>query len=157
MARTYWLHLSTHETWREFQDHGNDVAGFRQGRWTIVKRMKPGDYLVCYLTRVSRWIGVLEIVGEPFFDEEPIWSSEVYPSRVRVRVVLALAPEHGVPVLDMRKELALFRGLSRPNHWSGPLRQSAKQLTTADGEAIVRALRAADAKELPGPMLPPSP
>jgi hypothetical protein len=34
--------------------------------------MKPGDYLLCYLTRVSRWVGVLEVVGERFFDEKPI-------------------------------------------------------------------------------------
>ena len=41
-------------------DHGGEVSGFSE-------RMKPGDYLLCYLTRVSRWIGVLEVTGEPFF------------------------------------------------------------------------------------------
>src|SRR5262249_37526104 len=58
-------------------------------------RMKPGDYLLCYLTRVSRWVGVLEVTGEPLFDGAPIWSSRVFPNRVRVRVVLAVRPEHG--------------------------------------------------------------
>ena len=52
-----------------------------RSRWATVQKMKPGDYLLCYLTRVSRWVGLLEVVGEPFFDEEPIWSSEAYPSR----------------------------------------------------------------------------
>lgn len=52
--------------------------------------VKPGDYLLCYLTRVSRWVGVLEVTGEPFVDQGPIWSSQVYPSRLPVRVVLAL-------------------------------------------------------------------
>jgi hypothetical protein len=53
--------------------------------------MKPGDYLLCYLTRLSRRVGLLEIAAEPFFDEEPIGSSQVFPSRVSVKVLLALA------------------------------------------------------------------
>lgn len=85
MARTYWLDLFTVETWKEFLDHGSDMSGFSERRWPSVQKMKPGDYLLCYLTRVSRWVGLLEVVGEPFIDEEPIWSSQVYPSRVPVQ------------------------------------------------------------------------
>ena len=124
MARTYWIDLFTVETWKEFQDHGSDVSGFSEKRWATVQRMKPGDYLLCYLTRVSRWVGLLEVAGEPFYDEEPIWRSAVYPSRVPVRAVLQLAPEHGVPVLNMREELTIFRGLDNPNRWQGPFRGS---------------------------------
>ena len=71
MARTYWIDLFTIETWKEFLDHGGDVSGFSEKRRVTVERMKPGDYLLCYLTRVSRWVGVLEVTGEPFFDETP--------------------------------------------------------------------------------------
>ena len=49
--------------------------------------MKPGDYLLCYLTGISRWIGVLEVVSEPFKDTTPIWKDEAFPARVRVRSV----------------------------------------------------------------------
>jgi predicted RNA-binding protein len=51
MARTYWIDLFTVETWKEFQDHGSDVSGFSEKRWKTVQRMKPGDYLLCYLRR----------------------------------------------------------------------------------------------------------
>jgi hypothetical protein len=78
MARTYWIDLFTIGTWKEFLGHGGDVSGFSGKRWATVERMKPGDYLLCYLTRVSRWVGVLEVTGEPFFDEAPIWSSQVF-------------------------------------------------------------------------------
>ena len=124
------------------------MSGFSEKRWTTVQKMKPGDYLLCYLTRVSRWVGVLEVVGEPFFDEKPIWSSQVYPSRVPVRVVLALSPERGVPVLEMREELTVFRGLDNPNRWQGPFRGSPARWKAADGEAIIRALQDAEAKGL---------
>ena len=145
MARTFWIDLFTIETWKEFLDHGGDVSGFSEKRRVTVERMKPGDYLLCYLTRVSRWVGVLEVTGEPFFDEAPIWSSQVFPSRVSVRVVLALRPEHGVPVLDMRGELTVFQDLDNPNRWEGPFRGSPTRWKAADGEAVVRALREAEA------------
>jgi hypothetical protein len=67
MAPTYWIDLFTMETWQEFLSHGGDVSGFSEKRRATVQRIKPGDYLLCYLTRVSRWVGVLEVEGEPFF------------------------------------------------------------------------------------------
>jgi hypothetical protein len=152
MARTYWIDLFTIGTWKEFLDHGGDVSGFSEKRRVTVERMKPGDYLLCYLTRVSRWVGVLEVTGEPFFDEAPIWSSQVFPSRVSVRVVLALRPEHGVPVLDMRGELTVFQNLYNPNRWQGPFRGSPTRWKPADGEAVVRALREAEANPVDRPL-----
>jgi hypothetical protein len=86
VPRTYWLDLFTVETWQEFRDNGANVSGFSEARLATVKRMKPGDYLLCFLTRASRWVGILEVTGEPFFDETPIWSSQVFPSRVPVKV-----------------------------------------------------------------------
>jgi hypothetical protein len=152
MPRTYWIDLFTVETWKEFQAHGSDVSGFSEKRWVTVQRIKTGDYLLCYLTRVSRWVGLLEVLGEPYFDEEPIWSSSVYPSRVPVRPVIQLAPEHGVPVLNMRDELTVFRGLDNPNHWQGPFRGSPNKWKIADGEAIVRALEDAKANPVERPL-----
>lgn len=152
VARTYWLDLFTVETWREFQDHGGDVSGFRESRWAIVQRMKVGDYLLCYLTGASRWVGLLEVVGEPFLDEEPIWNSQVYPSRIPVRVEVALVPERGVPVLEMREELTVFQGLDNPNRWSGPFRGSPRKWKAPDGEAVIRALQDAKANPVERPL-----
>jgi hypothetical protein len=152
MARSYWIDLFTMETWKEFLDHGGGITGFSENRWTTVQRMKPGDHLLCYLTHVSRWIGLLEVIGEPFHDEEPIWSSRVFPSRVAVRPVLTLRPDHAVPVLDMRGELTLFQNLDNPNRWQGPFRGSPTRLKAADGEAVVRALQEAQANPVERPL-----
>ncbi len=61
-------------------------------------------------------------------------------------MVIALEPEVGVPVLDMRDELSVFQGLSNPNRWSGPFRGSPARWKPSDGEAIVKALRVAEAQ-----------
>lgn len=109
--------------------------------------MKPGDYLLCYLTGVSRWIGVLEVTGEPFKSVDPIWKDEAFPCRVPVRVVQALKPETAAPVLDLRGSLSVFRDLKNPNLWSGAFRGSPVQWKPEDGEAILAAI--ADAAQHP--------
>jgi hypothetical protein len=147
IARSYWLDLFTGKTWDEFLAAGGTVSGFRETRCPTVFRMKPGDYLLCYMTGISRWIGVLEITGEPFKGEDPIWKDEVFPCRVPVKVISALKPETAVPVLDMRETLSVFAGLKNPNLWSGAFRGSPAKWKQTDGDAIVAAL--ADAAEHP--------
>ena len=121
-ARRYWLDLFTGTTWKEFQDAGGEVSGFRESRWKMVQKMRPGDYLLCYLTGLSRWVGVLEIVSQPFTDSSKIWKDAPFTSRVKVKPVVTLTPETGVPVLELRDQLSVFRGLKNPAAWSGPFR-----------------------------------
>ena len=150
MIRNYWLSVFTVETWKEFQHHGGDVAGFGEKRWASVKKIQPGDYLLCYLMRISRFAGLLEVVGEPFFDRQAIWSSGVFPSRVPVRTELALEPEQGVPVLEMREKLRILRNLSNPKGWSGYFQTSPSRWSVDDGETVIEVLRDAKARQSDG-------
>jgi hypothetical protein len=84
--------LFTGTTWQEFLDAGATVSGFREHRWKSVKRVEPGDYFLCYVTGVSRFIGVLEATSEPFWDKAPIWKDEVLPCRVEVEPTLGVLP-----------------------------------------------------------------
>jgi predicted RNA-binding protein len=147
VARSYWLDLFTGTTWEEFLAAGGAVSGFRERRWKTVQQMKPGDYLLCYLTGISRWIGVLEVVSEPFKDTTPIWKDEAFPARVRVRSVTTLSPETAVPVFELRDELSVFRDLKNPNAWTGHFRGSPARWKPADGQAVVAAIL--DAKDNP--------
>src|SRR4051812_18045413 len=101
----YWLDLFTAKTWQEFLFNGGDVSGFRPNRWTTVQQIKPGDRLICYLTGISRFVGILEVTSKGFQDETPIWSRETFPSRVRVRTVIALNPDTGVPIVALKEQL----------------------------------------------------
>ena len=96
----YWLDLFTGVTWKEFLDAGGNVSGFRESRWSAVQKIRPGDYLLCYLTGVSRFIGVLEAVSAPFKDTSPIWRDEDFPCRLKVKAVVTLTPATAVPVLE---------------------------------------------------------
>jgi predicted RNA-binding protein len=139
----YWLNLFSSETWNEFLAAGGRITGFRQRRWSVVQRLKQGDYLLCYLTGLSRWVGLLEVTDPPFFDETPIWTADRFPARVKVQPIIELTPETAVPIFDLREKLSIFRNLTNPNAWTGHLRSSPAQWKAADGEVVVAALKAA--------------
>jgi predicted RNA-binding protein len=134
-------------TWEEFLAAGGEVSGFRESRWGLVQRMRPGDYLLCYLTGLSRWIAILEVVSNPFRDTTRIWKDEDFPCRVKVRIIAALDPATAVPVIDLRDRLSAFQNLKNPNAWSGYFRSSPIKWSAADGKAVVRAVL--DAKAHP--------
>src|SRR5215213_703664 len=85
-APSQWLDLFTEETWLEAARHGFSVSGFTEGRWTTVRRIQPGDLLVCYLTGRSAYVGLLRVTGDPYQDATPIWARQVFPSRLPVRL-----------------------------------------------------------------------
>src|SRR5215213_12030862 len=100
--RNYWLDLFTGTTWHEFLEAGGKVTGFRKRRWKTVQQIKTGDYLLCYLTGVSRFIGVQEVISEPYWDETQRWTDDVFPARVKVENIAALTPETAVPIHNLR-------------------------------------------------------
>jgi len=109
--------------------------------------MKAGDYLLCYLTGVSRFIGILEVHDASYRDKTPIWKDEEFPCRLKVKVVAELTPETAIPVLELRDKLSFFQNLTSPHAWTGHFRASPAKWDPADGEAVVQAV--IDAKRNP--------
>ena len=150
--RTYWLDLFTGTSWQEFLSAGGNVSGFRESRWSTLQKIKPGDYLLCYLTGVMRFIGVLEVMSKPYRDETPIWSFATFPCRLDVKIIIKLTPETAVPILDLRNELSIFRNLKSSKAWTGQLRGSPMKWSQADGEIIVNNLLNAESNPVIRPV-----
>jgi hypothetical protein len=142
---SFWLDLFTWETWNEFQNDGGKVTGLRESRWSTVQRVANGDILLCYLTGISRYIGVLQVVGEPFRDTVRIWSSDLFPARLPVKVLIQLTPETAVPVYDLRDQLSFFQDSPDSPAWTGHFRGSPNRVKEADGRVILNALEQAQA------------
>ena len=84
--------------------------------------MKPGDYLLCYLTGVSRFIAVLEVISQPYEDEsKSIWQDEDFPCRVDVRIVDQLSVETAIPIMQLSDQLSIFQNLTESEclDWPG--------------------------------------
>jgi predicted RNA-binding protein len=151
-TRNYWINLFTTETWDEFVTHGATTTGFSESRWSTVQKIKRNDYLLCYLTKVSRFIGVLEVISEPYQDDQQIWTKAIYPSRVDVRPIVRLTPETAVPITDLRNELSIFQGITNPNAWSGHVRGSPTRWKNTDGEIVLKALQLAQTAPIEHPV-----
>jgi hypothetical protein len=99
------------------------------------------------MTRLTRWIGLLEVLEGPFIDNTPFFYPEDDPFvvRFRVRELVWLPVEKAIPIHEdhVWDRLSFTRGQSRTSAtWTGKLRSSLVQLDDADGELLEALLRA---------------
>lgn len=113
----------------------------------MADRIKSGDVFVCYLTRLSRWFGLLEVIEGPFIDDKPIFVSDNDPFvvRFRVRPLLWLDIDKAIPIHDdaIWTGLSFTRGLERGSiGWTGKVRGSLVRLDDRDGKFLAEKLTA---------------
>ena len=142
----YWLDLFTPYTWQRFREHGTAISGFRpRQRKAAYERVKRGDLLLCYLVKLSRWCGVLEVASGAFEDTAPIFAETNDPFSIRFKVKprLLLDFEHAVPIEqpELWNALSFTKNLSIGAFgWaqSAGLRQSLVGISDKDGEIILK-------------------
>jgi hypothetical protein len=143
----YWLNLFTWQTWNEFVKAGGNVTGFRETRAKTVQKIEAGDFLLCYMTGLSRFFAVQEVTGKPYKDGSPIWKELTFPHRVPVRNRLVLEPQYAVPVKTLKEYLSYFQNMKSPHAWTGAFRGSPQEIKLNNATVIVQALE--DAQQNP--------
>lgn len=142
---TYYTDLFSPETYEAFSRSTQDVSGFRHHQEAWAKKIQVGDKLVCYMTRLGRWVGVLEVLTPYFIDDSPLFYPENDPFVVRfkVRPVVWLEKDKTVPIRESSvwDTLSFTKG-ARPDTstWTGKLRISLNHLNDADGAFLERLL-----------------
>lgn len=115
----YYIDLYSPETAIAFEKSSRDTTGFRLSRKTYVenKKIGAGDKLICYVTRLQRFVGVLEIKSGPFQDRKPIFMTENDPFVLRFKVapVVWLPLEKSIPIHQdfIWNTLSFTKGLSK--------------------------------------------
>lgn len=142
----YYLNLFSPETYEAFGRSDRTISGFRPRQHNIAGRVQPGDRLVCYMTRLSRWVGLLEVVEGPFHESTPIFYAEDDPFTVRFRVksLVWLPLEKTVPIHadTVRQGLSFTQRLPRGSiAWTGRVRGSLSGLSETDGAFLESLLR----------------
>jgi hypothetical protein len=138
--RSHWLDLFTGTTWKEFIEAGASVSGFPESRWKVVQQVRLGDYLLCYITGISRFIGVLEVAKAGYKDSTRLWHDELYPCRLGVKPIVTLTPEMAIPILDLKDRLSIFDPEKGASSWTGYVRAAPARWKDADGEIICQAI-----------------
>ena len=137
----YFLDLFSPETYEAFTRSPKDVTGFRLGQQSAANRISIGDKLICYMTKLGRWCGLLEVVGDWYTNRIPIFYPEDDPFilRVKVKPLAWLDKDKAIPIRDDKvwNALTFTRSLARNSHaWTGRLRASLGQLDDDDGELL---------------------
>ena len=144
---SYFTDLFTPETWGKFREHGSTVSGFPKRQQTTAEQLKLGDLFCCYVTRLSRWCGVLEVISGVYINSSPIFMEpDPYVVRVRVRPVVVLDFELAIPIFDKAiwPNLSVTRDIEfKAFGWAqfANLRTSLRRLSDEDGELLVSALK----------------
>jgi hypothetical protein len=137
----YYINISTPETYEAFGRSTRTISGYRLRLKGAAERVKPGDVFVCYLTRLSRWIGLLEVVEGPYIDNKPLFVHENDPFvvRFRVREKVWLEIDKAIPIHDD----TIWNGLSFTHNlekgstlWTAKLRGGLVRLDDKDGKFL---------------------
>ena len=156
---SYYLDLFSPETHLAFSHSDRAVSGFRVRQRSAAERIKPGDKLVCYITRISRWIGLLQ-VETPFFENDaPIFYGKDDPFTIRFKVkplVWLDQLDAAIPIHDptVWETLSITKSYDPSGKtWTGPFRASLNKMTEEDGRFLeTRLLAQIDAARIRYPL-----
>lgn len=81
---SYYLDLFSPRTFETFtnvgMESGGYVTGFRKSQENAASRVVAGNKLLCYLTGLHRWCGILEVTEPYFIDHKPLFTLQTTPS-----------------------------------------------------------------------------
>ncbi len=137
----YYTNLFSPETYEAFSKSDRTVSGFRVRQQKAASRIKVGDRFICYMTKLSRWVGVFEVMSTSFKDAASIFYPEDDPFVIRFRVkpIAWLDKEKAIPIKDDRvwDRLSFTRGLDKKSStWTGQLRGSLNRMKFEDGQYL---------------------
>jgi|BarGraIncu00222A_1022003.scaffolds.fasta_scaffold95665_1 predicted RNA-binding protein len=137
MNEKYYLALFNEDTWNEFVEKGSSVYGTTIKRESRMASTKPGDFLICYVTKLSRFVGLLEIKSKAYLDESHIWKNDVYPVRVDVKSIYILEAKNGISVHEMKDKLEITSNIKNPKSWMIAFRTSLRVINEHDAKQVV--------------------
>lgn len=129
----YWLDLFTPKTWEESRKNNFQISGFRESRWGITQKIKPGDFLICYIIKISRFAGILKVISKPYKNEEKakkVWKEDSFPCVMDVKPVIILDFLHSVPAKEIIPKLTIAK------KWGGIVRGCPNRINKEDGNKI---------------------
>lgn len=142
----YYLDLFSPDTYQAFAHSSRDISGFRLRQEKTAGRIQPGDMFICYMTKLSRWFGLLEVTSPHFIESTPIFVDQDDPFIVRfnVKPIIWLEKEQAIPIRDNEvwNTLSFTKGQDKTSsQWTGRVRSSLVQINQHDGQFLERLLR----------------
>ncbi|MBF8965753.1 hypothetical protein I0P70_21050 [Pontibacter sp. FD36] len=141
----YFVNLFSPDTLEAFNKSDQTISGFREGQRSAASKIKVGDRFICYVTRLSRWIGILEVTDKFFVDDSPIFLTEDDPFilRFKVKPLVWLPLNLAVPIYeDICWENLTFTADQEKtsSKWTSMVRGSLRKFDDTDGQFLEQLL-----------------
>lgn len=143
MDPKYYLALFNEETWNEFLDNGSSIYGTNLNKQRRMETINVGDFLICYVTKLSRFVGLLKINSKAYLDNSRIWKNDIYPVRTSVHPIYVLKVDNGIPISELKEDLEIFTNLKNSKGWGGFFINSLNTFKEHDAEIIINKLKTA--------------
>lgn len=137
----YYINLFSPETYETFTKSDRDISGFRSRQENAASRIQVGDKMICYMVKLSRWIGVMEVMSTYYKDDSPLFygDNDPYIIRFKVKPIVWLPKEKSIPIHEDRvwNKLSFTKSIDKKSSaWTGIIRNSLNALSDDDGKFL---------------------
>lgn len=152
----YFIEVFSPETYERFSNTDRTISGVKKTQEAAARRIQPGDKLICYLTKLSRWVGVLEVAGDLMEDSTPLFSdaNDEYVVRFQVKPLVWFDIEHAIPIREdmLWNNLSFTKDQNKAGSlWTSKFRSSMSPLSDEDGHLLEQALNAQSLNQIKFP------
>lgn len=116
-------------------------AEFPERNKRALQQMEPGDKIIYYVAKHSKFMAITEVVGEYFYSEQPVWDDlyDLWPHRIHTKPMIFIKKcEEGVFIKDIWGNLELIKNKTR---WGSQVQGSFRKLSENDYRVIVDSIK----------------
>ena len=141
----YYLDLFSPATYEMFKKSDQEVSGFRSRQENMASTVSIGDHFLCYMTKLSRWFGILEVISKVYIDDTPrfVDSEDPYVVRFKIKPLILLDPIYAIPIRtnEIWNNLSFTKNCSKTgSQFTGKLRASLTEISQVDSKIIEDAI-----------------
>jgi EVE domain len=145
-VRSFWMIVTSPANYERTKALRFSQQGMKRRHLRKAERMAPGDGMCWYVTGHQTFAAIATLTSPFFESSKPIWVSDgapdIYPWRVRIRKLMALPAEAGVPAESLVAKLEFVRKWPKAS-WRLAFQGNVHELPADDYELITRAVASA--------------
>lgn len=129
----YWLVTTSPENFKvDKETSGFTVQGLKERHKKTVMKFQPGDKVVYYINRISKFGAIATVISGYYHDDETrIWTDEeeIWPSRARSKPEIVLEDDELLDIKKLTKQLTFIKD---KDNWSLFVRGSIRPIPEED-------------------------
>lgn len=137
----YYLAVFSEETWNIFLQASNKQYATKLTKESRARRINKGDFFLCYVTKKSAIVGLLEIVSEAYIGESNIYGDSDLPVCLDCEAVICHSVEDGIPIKKIMDKISFLQNVRNTKKWATFFWNPLNEFPERDAEILIQYLR----------------